>query len=54
MDKWRCSVCGHIHINPRPPFKCPVCRADKNAIYEFKTGRSERDESDPDTDETQY
>lgn len=23
--QWICSVCGHIHIGPEPPSRCPVC-----------------------------
>ncbi len=42
-DKWRCGGCGHIHVHPRPPFKCPGCQAGKSAFYEFKTGRAEKD-----------
>ena len=28
--RWRCSVCGYIHIGPEPPDKCPVCGADRS------------------------
>lgn len=28
-SKWRCTVCGYIHIGISPPEKCPVCGADK-------------------------
>ena len=32
MEKWKCTVCGHIHEGPMTPdFKCPICKqpADK-------------------------
>ncbi len=32
MEKWKCSICGHIHEGPMTPdFKCPICKqgADK-------------------------
>lgn len=28
--RWRCQVCGYIHIGPSPPAKCPVCGADRS------------------------
>ena len=30
MKKWKCSVCGYIHIGEEPPEKCPVCGADRS------------------------
>ncbi len=30
MKKWRCTVCGYIHVGDEPPEKCPVCGADKS------------------------
>lgn len=29
MKKWKCTVCGYIHIGDEPPEKCPVCGAPK-------------------------
>ena len=27
MEKWKCTVCGHIHEGPMTPdFKCPICK----------------------------
>ena len=27
MEKWKCSVCGHVHEGPMPDdFTCPVCK----------------------------
>ena len=24
--KWKCSVCGYVHIGTQPPGKCPCCQ----------------------------
>ena len=40
MKKWKCKVCGYIHIGDEPPDKCPVCGAPKSAFI---------DVSEPDT-----
>jgi len=29
MKKWKCLVCGYIHVGETPPDKCPVCGAPK-------------------------
>ena len=32
MEKWKCTICNHIHEGPmNPDFECPVCHhgADK-------------------------
>ena len=29
MKKWRCTVCGYVHVGENPPDKCPVCGAGK-------------------------
>jgi uncharacterized membrane protein len=34
MKKWRCTVCGYIHVGDEPPEKCPVCGADKSKFEE--------------------
>jgi hypothetical protein len=34
MKKWRCQVCGYIHVGDEPPEKCPVCGADKSLFEE--------------------
>ncbi|MGC9396303.1 MAG: rubrerythrin family protein [Anaerolineae bacterium] len=26
-DYWVCQTCGHTHVGPHPPDKCPVCGA---------------------------
>jgi rubredoxin len=35
MKKWRCTVCGYIHVGDEPPEKCPVCGAGKNFFEEI-------------------
>lgn len=32
MSKWRCTVCGYIHLGPEPPAICPVCGAGREAF----------------------
>jgi flavin reductase (DIM6/NTAB) family NADH-FMN oxidoreductase RutF len=27
MKKWRCKICGYIHVGPNPPEICPLCGA---------------------------
>ncbi|HQE91344.1 MAG TPA: rubrerythrin family protein [Anaerolineae bacterium] len=27
VEYWICQTCGHTHVGPRPPDKCPVCGA---------------------------
>ena len=34
MKKWRCQVCGYVHVGEEPPEKCPVCGADKSLFEE--------------------
>jgi len=29
MKKWKCTVCGYIHVGEEPPEKCPQCGAPK-------------------------
>ncbi len=33
--RWRCTVCGYIHIGKEPPAKCPVCAAPANMFVEI-------------------
>ena len=28
--KWRCTVCGYVHIGDEPPEVCPICNAPKD------------------------
>ncbi|MEW5725173.1 MAG: rubredoxin-like domain-containing protein [Thermodesulfobacteriota bacterium] len=32
MKKWKCTVCGYVHQDRRPPEVCPVCGA---ILYRF-------------------
>ncbi len=35
LPVWRCKVCGYLCSRPRPPLKCPVCRADQDRFERF-------------------
>ncbi len=32
---WICPLCGHTHVGPAPPEKCPVCGASKDLFKQF-------------------
>ena len=32
---WRCKVCGYLCARERPPFKCPICKADRDRFERF-------------------
>lgn len=32
---WRCKVCGYLCARPRPPLKCPICKADRDRFERF-------------------
>ncbi len=32
---WICPVCGHTHVGPTPPEKCPVCGTDGKRYRKF-------------------
>lgn len=36
MKKWKCTVCGYIHVGDGPPDPCPVCGAPKGKFTEVK------------------
>ena len=44
MRKWKCTVCGYIHIGDEPPDECPVCGADRSDFVEI-TGVIEASET---------
>jgi rubredoxin len=56
MKKWRCTVCGYIHVGDEPPETCPVCGADKSkfeliveeAPAEQKAAKTEAAPPEPD------
>ena len=27
--RWRCVVCGYIHVGDDPPYVCPICGAPR-------------------------
>lgn len=30
MEKrWRCMICGYVHVGEEPPYVCPICNAPK-------------------------
>ena len=33
---WRCTVCGYIHVGPRPPDFCPVCGTPGSDFEEYE------------------
>ena len=33
--RWRCLVCGHVHVGETPPEKCPVCKAPASQFVEL-------------------
>lgn len=41
MKKWRCTVCGYIHVGPEPPDECPVCHAPREAFVEVTENEKE-------------
>jgi rubredoxin len=50
MKKWRCTVCGYIHVGDEPPEKCPVCGADKSKFEEIiEEAPAEEKEAEKDT-----
>jgi ferredoxin-thioredoxin reductase catalytic chain len=32
---WRCKVCGYLCARPRPPLKCPICKANRDRFERF-------------------
>ncbi|NMB76543.1 MAG: ferredoxin:glutaredoxin reductase [Myxococcales bacterium] len=32
---WRCVVCGYLCARPKPPLKCPICKADQDRFERF-------------------
>ncbi|MDP2720181.1 MAG: rubredoxin [Dehalococcoidia bacterium] len=34
--KWRCKVCGYIHVGEEPPEICPVCGAPKDQFEKIE------------------
>ena len=38
MKKWKCVVCGYIHMGEAPPERCPVCGVSAKRFEEVKIG----------------
>ncbi len=32
--RWRCTVCGYIHIGEEAPEKCPICKVPREKFVE--------------------
>ncbi len=28
-QRWRCIICGYIHVGDEPPYVCPICNAPR-------------------------
>ena len=42
MRKWRCTVCGYIHLGKEPPEICPVCGAGREAFVDDGPAEAEK------------
>jgi rubrerythrin len=40
--KWRCMICGYIHVGPEPPYVCPICNAPQK-MFERLLEEQQRD-----------
>lgn len=51
MKRWKCTVCGYIHIGDQPPEKCPLCGADRSKFVEIgpEEAAGEFDSKGPDS-----
>lgn len=29
QKRWRCLICGYIHVGDEPPYVCPICNAPR-------------------------
>ncbi|HEY7587060.1 MAG: rubredoxin-like domain-containing protein [Deltaproteobacteria bacterium] len=36
MKKWKCTVCGYIHVAEEPPDTCPVCGAPREKFVQIQ------------------
>lgn len=47
QTRWRCLVCGHIHVGPEPPGVCPACGVGaENFVRESMEDEFSHDTSD--------
>jgi rubrerythrin len=35
VKKWRCMICGYIHVGPEPPYVCPICNAPQKMFEQL-------------------
>jgi rubrerythrin len=35
MKKWKCTVCGYIHLGDEPPDVCPVCGSPREKFVQI-------------------
>jgi hypothetical protein len=47
MKKWKCTVCGYVHVGDEPPAKCPVCGAPKSSFIDISEPEPEKMEPAP-------
>lgn len=47
--RWRCLICGYIHIGKKPPYECPICGAPRkmfelivDAVRSDSSGKDKR------------
>jgi rubrerythrin len=33
--RWRCMICGYIHVGDEPPYVCPVCNAPRRMFEQI-------------------
>jgi rubrerythrin len=36
QKKWRCTICGYVHVGQRPPSHCPICGVGAGMFEEVK------------------
>jgi rubrerythrin len=36
MKKWKCVICGYIHMGAQPPERCPVCGVGPKRFEEVR------------------
>lgn len=37
QKKWRCTICGYVHVGQRPPSHCPICGVGAGMFEEIPT-----------------
>lgn len=44
LKRWRCTVCGYIHIGAEPPMNCPNCGSPREKFVEIVDKKSDESE----------